>query len=85
MPGFLIILPSFLLQVPLAHDIFGLIGPNAGLGISISKKYPWRLEDPECRLGVISEGVYGRAGGIGEQLVGVLRDRLMTPGGNGCR
>lgn len=38
--GFLIILPPFLLQVPLAHDIFGLIGPNAGLGISIGKKYP---------------------------------------------
>lgn len=37
--GFLIILLPFLLQVPLAHDIFGLIGPNAGLGISIGKKY----------------------------------------------
>ena len=39
-PGFLIILPPFLLQVPLAHDIFGLISPNAGLGISIGNEPP---------------------------------------------
>lgn len=28
----------FPIQVPLAHNIFGLIGPNAGLGFAIGKK-----------------------------------------------
>ncbi|XP_043309764.1 chromaffin granule amine transporter [Cervus canadensis] len=32
----MLIVGTSLLCVPLAHDIFGLIGPNAGLGISIS-------------------------------------------------
>lgn len=29
---------SFPFQVPLAHNSFGLIGPNAGLGFAIGKQ-----------------------------------------------
>lgn len=74
----LMIFPSFFLQVPLAHSIFGLIGPNAGLGFAIGKKCSQRQEEAPERWRwwaalpppVLIEEVGGKAEGAGEQRPG---------------
>lgn len=73
--------PPFLLQVPLAHNIFGLIGPNAGLGFSIGKKFL------DVDFGADQSRHVGRqkdweGGWLG---CGEMLGILATPARNGCQ
>lgn len=59
-------------QVPLARDIFGLIGPNAGLGFAIGKE----TRSPSVLASRRIRGVHGREGSLRSRGAMGARSRL---------